>query len=546
MKSIKKSFLFFILFISFQLLGQKQIDSLTFYSEMVKNPSKEFDLVKPYLFFNKILNKPLNETSKINIIYALSYKSSIELKQGFNYESETNAIKGLDLIKKEKQTNYLRKIKTGLYNHLGILYRKQNFFIKSHELYNKALSFSNNLKDSITILNNIANVFKKENKYTKAKETLLKAYGKIGKNKYDKLLARVLDNLGVVKSKINKNDGEEEILLALKLRKKKGYLLGIQTSYNNLSEFYRRNLNLKKAKEYALKSLKIANETRNTLNRQKSLGLLTELSGNTYVMEYKKINDSIVKARQKNSNKFALLKYNTTKEKEKAKESELKREKAENSRILFQLLGLFVVVLSIITYFFYREKHKKKIVERVIETEGKISKTIHDVIANDIYHVMAKFQSESSTREELLDDLEKVYDSARDISRDNYIIEEHMNFEEIIYDLFMSYKNEKVGIVTKNLQKINWTKFSVQKKNMLYRVLKELMTNMRKYSEATLVTIGFEQKGKIHIKYKDNGVGAVVSKKNGLLNAENRIKSVGGSIIFNSEPGNGFIIKIMV
>lgn len=547
MKNIKKSFLFFICWLlSLITYGQEEIDSLFYYSHSVEEPKTSFDLTKAYVFFEKEYVRALKQEDYSNAIRFLLFKSGVDLKEGYYEECEKNTVEALELTKEEINSSYSKILKTTIFNRFGILYKKQKNYIKAHEFYKKALYFSDNLKDSIIIYNNIANVFKEEGNYYESKEILVKICKKIKNVENHILRARVLDNLGVIKSKMQKEEGKEEMLLALGLRKQNSYNIGIHTSYNNLSEFYRRNLNLEKAEKYALKSLSIANEINNDGYKHKSLGLLTELSKDAYAYEYKKLNDSITEARMKSSNRFALLKYNTSEEKQKTKESQLKAEKAEKLRIIYQFLGLIILIISIGFYFYYNEKHKKNVVENVIITEGKISKTIHDVIANDVYHIMTKFQSDINTKEELLDDLEAVYERARDISRDNYMIDKDMDFEKVLGDLFSSYKNNRVNVITKNLQEIVWEKFSVQKKNILYRVLKELMTNMRKYSEASFVTIGFEQKNKVHLTYKDNGVGAVLSKKNGLINAESRIESVGGKIIFNSEPENGFIVKIVI
>jgi len=73
------------------------------------------------------------------------------------------------------------------------------------------------------------------------------------------------------------------------------------------------------------------------------------------------------------------------------------------------------------------------------------------------------------------------------------------------------------------------------------------MTNMKKHSGATAVLLNFRQQGKnISIAYSDNGKGCTLKNKNGLQNAENRIQAIKGTIIFESEPGNGFRSKISI
>lgn len=102
-------------------------------------------------------------------------------------------------------------------------------------------------------------------------------------------------------------------------------------------------------------------------------------------------------------------------------------------------------------------------------------------------------------------------------------------------------------ITIQNISKINWNKSSEIKKTSLYRILQELMTNMKKHSKATQVLLSFEHsKNKIRLGYRDNGVGGQLNNKNGLQNMENRIKAVDGSITFDTEPEKGFSATIII
>jgi len=104
-----------------------------------------------------------------------------------------------------------------------------------------------------------------------------------------------------------------------------------------------------------------------------------------------------------------------------------------------------------------------------------------------------------------------------------------------------------VNIITKNLSKVNWELIPELQKTALYRVLQELMTNMRKHSKATVVVLSFMQSGKkLKVAYKDNGVGCDLKKGNGLTNAENRILSINGTITFESQINNGFHVTITI
>ena len=84
-------------------------------------------------------------------------------------------------------------------------------------------------------------------------------------------------------------------------------------------------------------------------------------------------------------------------------------------------------------------------------------------------------------------------------------------------------------------------------KKTLYRVIQELLTNMKKHSMASVVIFSFTNKqNKICVKYSDDGVGADLKKNNGLLNMENRILNLGGSLTLATDKGKGFKATVIV
>ena len=168
-------------------------------------------------------------------------------------------------------------------------------------------------------------------------------------------------------------------------------------------------------------------------------------------------------------------------------------------------------------------------------------------MANDVYQVMTKLENNPDVEPEVMDDLENIYSKTRDISRENSPIDFNEDFDVLLNDLFLSFKNQKVNIVTRNIVKIDWSRVSDLKKMAIYRVLQELLTNMKKHSQASLVALTFNKLGaKVSIDYKDNGIGCELKKKLGLQNAENRITSLKGTITFDSQRNNGFEVHIIV
>ena len=221
--------------------------------------------------------------------------------------------------------------------------------------------------------------------------------------------------------------------------------------------------------------------------------------------------------------------------------SELKSQKEKTKKQQYQFIVVLLSVIGVSLFFLLKIKHRKEKLLEIYTTETRISKKVHDEVANDVYQVMTKLQGDIIVKEDVLDDLEQIYTKTRDISKENSAIDVAQDFKELLTDLLLSYKSDQVNVVTKGLSVIEWEVLSDIKKTTVYRILQELMTNMKKHSEATIVVLVFIQKNKkIEISYKDNGVGSVLKKQNGLQNVENRIQSINGTITFDSEINQGF------
>ena len=422
MKKIKALPLFYILlFNCYQLVAQQKIDSLSFYTELVNFPKEDTDLSRSYQFFDTHSKNSLKDGDTIQTIYGLRYRASIEYKSGFYFDSEETTINALTLSDQVKTTPYVKKLRKSIFNHLGIIYREQGNITAAIDLYNKALQLSENQKDSAIIFNNIANIYKDNHAFKKAKESLLKAYQLIKKTNDTLSTALILDNLGLIKLKMNSTGAFSDLTSALKLREQKNDISTIYTSYNHLALFYKEKKQYVKSREYAIKANDIALKLNRPSYRQDALGLLLELGEDAYARQYKLINDSINYAKQKSNNKFALVKYDLTKQEELTKESEAKAEKEKLKRLMYQRIVALLFLSLILLILFLKSRHKKNVFENTIKTEAQISKKIHDVVANDLYQAMTKLQSDTNSKEDILDDLENVYDKARDISKENNI-----------------------------------------------------------------------------------------------------------------------------
>lgn len=545
MKSLKKSFLFF-LFISFLLVfksgfGQQEVDSVLYYSKSIDVRQSDQSLPKAYEFFTTHFATAEAKGDTDAMVYALCFLAELDFIIGFYDASETTCVKALALLDTQQtnlRNNWFRKF---FYNQLGQIYKEKQLYNEAFKKYNRTLGLANSTADSLVVYNNVAIVLKHQKKYSEAENTLDQAVGLFEKIEGETLeKARVLDNLGGVKHQLNKAESITYLNKALALRQQSENTFSLYPSYKSLTNYYLRENDLVQATEFALKAYNIAVLTNSLTYQLDAAKLRMSVGDYTVSNRYVHLNDSLDGVKRASQNKFALLKYNVGK-------SELQSEKDKNEKQVFQFITVLIFVIGLSLFFIMKTKSTKEKLQQVYLTETRISKKVHDEVANDVYQIMTKLQGDALINGNVLDDLEHIYNKTRDISKENSAIDLGADFEELLSDLLLTYKSASVNVITRGLASVQWHYVSNEKKTAIFRVLQECMTNMKKHSDATLVLLKFQQIGKkIEINYSDNGVGCDVKKNNGLQNAENRIHSIQGTITFESEKNNGFKAKIII
>ena len=553
MKTTKTSFLFlFITFLVFviasqNLYAQTLSDSLIYYKDLALNPKQPKDLFSAFEFFNTRHNKAIDNKNYTTAAYLMYYISSIDYKKGAYEESEKSAVKGLEYIAKMPSNPKALSLKKSYYNLLGLIYIEKFDKNKSLELYRKTLEVSETVEDSIRIYNNLSLVFKNHNEYSNARDQLLKAYALLPKTKDTLLKASIYDNLGYNDSKIDNANGLDLMLKALEIRTTKQDKIKTYSSYRHLAKYYSKVNDTIKALDYAAKNYRLAKELNSPSFRLEALSLLVDLKQQEFTNEFKTLSDSLSKAEKKEFSKYMLLKYDYSEFERKALESELMHQRQQSRTIIVAIVAIGITIISVLGFLITRAKHKRDKLKQLFETESRISKQVHDEVANNIFQVMTKFESKTYEQHTLADELHELYHKARDISNQYSLIDPKISFEENLESLFESYISNESNIVIKGLKTVKWKLFSDIKKNTIYKVLQELLINMKKHSQATLVLIVFENKEhQLKINYTDNGVGAKLIKHTGLQNTENRIHAISGTIIFDTEPDKGFKAKIVI
>ncbi|MDR7371324.1 ATP-binding protein [Flavobacterium aquidurense] len=509
-----------------------------------------------FYYFNKskIAFEKLKDSS--NVAFSLLQMCNIQQINGDYYGSKETLTESLPYINHDDI--YL----VAAYNFFGIADKELSLYDDAISYYNEAIKSSKNPVAKQAPINNMAVIYRQQKKYDQAivlfKSILDK---KTSENRSQKSKARVLDNLGFTYYK--KGLYEKGLLLmnqGLELRNKLEDSYGSIESYLHFAEYYAEN-DATKSNQYAQLAYQNATNLNSIDERLEALSFLmtnNSINNTIYAQKYVHLNDSIIKIRNNFKNKFAKIKYDSKKEKD--ENQQLRLEKAENllslqkakyQKIVAGIGIIFLIIVIVILIRYYRNQSRIEKIKTSYDTETRIAKNIHDELANDVFYAITFAQTQSLTKEDiketLLQKLNHIYTRVRGISRENNTIETGTNYSIHLKEMLSTYNSDSTNIIINSIEKVNWEIIDDIKKITIHRVLQELMVNMKKHSDASLVVLKFESTANtIEINYTDNGKGCPKDKiiKNGLQNMENRIQAIKGTITFDSEPEKGFKVKI--
>lgn len=539
--------IFIIVVFSIFISCNKKIDnpknekySLNINKALVFDGKQELD--SAYYYFYKA-KEACSDQEKERMVYALYFLAAIQQKRCAFSESEATATKIISILPSYKNINTT-------YNLIGLSHLEQYNYDSAHKYFNLAKSKASTQKDKFIYINNIAYTYLESKQYNKAEQLLLTI------SKEDSLIqdksnyAKVLDNLGYAYFKVNNPKAIDYFNQSLKIRDSIKDNSEIIASYIHMSEYYLKS-NLKLSTDFAQKAYNAATAINSPDDRIEAIKFLIASSNSNEIkslaLKQMSISDSINKVRQNSKTQFAKIKYDATIA---LKESE--RQKSQKQ--LYLSLFIFVTTLSLFIFYGIRAKNMRKLRKATYETETRISKKLHDELANDVFNAMTYADTQDlnnpTNKEFLLENLDKIYTQSRNISKENSQIDTSDNFEAVLKAMLSSYNSNKINVIIKNnTSSTDWLKLQKESKIVIYRTLQELMVNMRKHSQCSLVVIGFDtyKKG-VEINYSDNGIGCpeMLNFKKGLQNAENRILSINGTITFETETNKGFKAKLKI
>lgn len=494
---------------------------------------------------------------EVNDSLSLGYNQLMMARIHYFYNdyntSEELATQALEYMQ-AKDTSYLIEA----YNVLGNAYLITEKYDEAKKYYDKSLNLTE--KSSIAELslkNNIASLLINSGKYDETKIILQEILNSKIINTNVLLKSTALFNLGSALFKQNSNQGLEQMLASLKIREEANMELSSIENYIKIAEYYQLKDKVT-ATNYLKKALVLATKYKSVDNRILALKRLIPLTKNdaslNYSEEYIRLNDSITSVRNQAKNQFAKIRFDYSKEleqnqtlKSKEIENQLTIQKQKNTNLLLCSVIALVTILFYFIYYYLRNRHTKEKIEENYKTEQRIATRIHDELANDVYHTISYAEntdlSDGQNKVKLLDHLEDVYNRTRNISKENSFIPTGTEYVSYLKNMLLEFQDTQVKIITAGIDDFSWDSLNKIKKVVLYRIIQELLVNMKKHSKADLVVIKFSKYNKYaEIQYTDNGVGFDKNDKkikNGLQNVETRIKTINGTITFDSKVKKG-------
>ncbi|WP_028892507.1 ATP-binding protein [Tenacibaculum sp. 47A_GOM-205m] len=518
---------------------------------------KDNNIDSAYKYFDASKKEYEALGDSIKIAEKLFSLAKIESEIELFFKSDSTAIKALKYLGNNKGKYSLT---TSLYNTLGINANSKENYKNAIYWYTKAMEFAKDSIKKYRYESNIANNYISLKEYKSAikiYENLLLSLepytdNSIGLN----LKAKALDNYNYARLLNGDEVNEDDFLKTQKLKKQTKDFRALASNYFYLYVYYEKMNIPDTAQKYAYLMYDLASKYEMPkyiiLGIDKILLSSKPTKLQKLALERIKLQDSITVSKRKLRNKFATYMYSYEEEKKqklearaKLAESNLSLEQQKSQKQLLWFVVIFTILSSIVYFFYKREKNKKEKAIEVYNTETRLAKKIHDELANDVYAVMNTLYNTSTTDARLLTRIEEIYAQTRNISHENSPILTGEHFEDFLKQLFIDFTSDHCKVIHKGLLEVNINQLAKEKQIVVYRVLQELLVNMKKYSEATLVLVTFSvEKNKLSVAYQDNGKGVEnLSVKNGLQNMEIRIKSVGGFITFESKQEKGFKAK---
>ncbi|MCX6318699.1 MAG: tetratricopeptide repeat protein [Bacteroidetes bacterium] len=494
-----------------------------------------------FLYFNRYVNNPSDTLKKGK---AYNYMAEMQWSLGDPYGAQQSLVGTLSTLDSLNPNH--RKEVAQAYNLLGNINVDLKLYDQSVSDYQHAVALFNGSDSVLEAMNGMAIALQKKGNYKGS----IHIYDSIIALKPSDplLLARIVDNRARTQWLADPSyQPLAEFHAALKIRVDSQYAPGLNASYAHLSDYYAAT-NPDSAIWYAKKMLQIAKQNRSPEDILEAIDKLIRLNTSseekvTLFSEHQYLKDSLQFYKDTTNSRFALIRYDY----QKSKADNLVLQQHISKQRLY-LFGLGVLAFAVITALYIRYKKRRKRIKEesekaIRDSQLKTSQKVHDVVANGLYGIMNELEHTNTLdREPLMTKIEVLYEKSRNISYEESLGGDALEYDQEIHQLLNSYSSDKTAVLIVGNQPAFWNKVSAYQKKELQLILNEIMVNMKKHSRANKVVIIFKQEAnKGYINYKDDGIGFAPGFEfgNGLKNTVSRINSINGAVTFGNSGEKG-------
>ena len=476
--------------------------------------------------------------------------------------SEISTIEALQYLEPIKSITFLERA----YNNLGLVSAELHQNETALNYYNKALDNDKLLKhDSgyfLSIMNNIGLLYQTNNKNQIAIDYFKKGlkYDSI-RYKFPRRYAALLENLAASNFLLgNKKDVLKQYNIVLKVSDSLKNFERLSTTHLNVADFYLSEKRLQKAKYHAHEALKYAKQTHNNKRWLEALHLLSNLTTGSrskqYLKEYIYLNDSLIQKERRLKNQFAKIRYETDKKEKENSLLKIENEKNETEIVYHKqqkTIGWLLFIVSLLalgsSVLFFVVRRKRLIYQNQLQKaqarekeRQQIAKSLHDEVAGDLRLLHQKLQKSLLLEE--AQKLNEVKDNVRNLSHKlSSVSFKKVTFKDQVINLVSDYFEANFKIIVTGINDQQWQIINTTIKRLLYLSIRESIQNCKKYAKASKMTIHFSiHKKNVFLSIEDNGIGFdtnATKKGIGLLNLEERLEELNGTLTIDSEPNNG-------
>ncbi|GAA0729210.1 ATP-binding protein [Aquimarina litoralis] len=545
--------------------------------------SKAENFIEKYLAYT---NKTKDSVEFVKSIYQLA---TVQVYQDKKEQALSTYLKAISYIENMKDMQ-LQKAK--ILNAIGVIYKNTSQYNKAKEYHISAANIAIAEKDSTLlsiVYNGLGLVSMKQDSTSKALGYFKKSLGIAEKTNNTRVKSYQYRNIGMIYSK-NKDftKAEEYLKKALVLRRKMNNKSAIGGSLSDLGNVYIETNKLDKAERYIKEALEIFRENKTVSNENLMYFYLSTIEtkrgnhqkANELLHQYYTRKDSLESLELKEKLNDLDVKYETekkdkeiTKQQLELKSQEAKIQKQQSQNLIMAGLAIFLLLTSILIWFVYQQRQKRKdqeiltlkreqqvkTLESLIEGEEKerlrLAKELHDGVNVDLsaikYKLTSLLERNNKVIHEAVAMIDKSCEQVRAISHNlvppalqNFslveTLQDYCSTTNSIQDIEVSFQTVGSVIEIPKKAEVN-----------IFRIVQELVNNSLKHSQGSEihVQLSYQENNTIQLTVEDNGIGFDTSETNiegiGLQNINSRITYLNGKLdVTSDEQGTSYVIDI--